>query len=203
MKIIPCSGNHKFTAIILHGLYQDTLEIKSMIKRINCDFIKWVILEGKGTKWYNYYTQRDNHQRHDKINYNQFTNSCRYLKKNVKRELKYIPSEKIYLLGISQGGTVCINTTLSLKIKLGGIICIDTIFLSDYMSDISFLKQKFNILISSKDKVYNPNFQKNCYDLLRFFGNEIHISERNKKHCEDISEICDYIQSIFTEKYFT
>ncbi len=200
MKIIPCSGNHAFTVIILHGLYQNTKEISWMINKINCEFIKWIILEGKSLKWYNYYTQRNNHNRHDKINYTQFTNSCKYLKKNVNRELRYIPSEKIYLLGISQGGTVCINTTLSLKIKLGGIICIDTIFLSDYISDISFLKQKFNILISSKDKIYNPKFQKNCYDLLRFFGNEINVIERNKKHCEDISEICDYIHSIFTEK---
>lgn len=160
MKIIPCSGNHAFTVIILHGLYQNTKEISWMINKINCEFIKWIILEGKSLKWYNYYTQRNNHNRHDKINYTQFTNSCKYLKKNVNRELRYIPSEKIYLLGISQGGTVCINTTLSLKIKLGGIICIDTIFLSDYISDISFLKQKFNILISSKDKIYNPKFQK-------------------------------------------
>lgn len=203
MKIIPCTGTHKFTVIILHGLYQDTLEIKSMIEKINCDFIKWVILEGRNKKWYNYYTYRDNQRRHDKINYIQFKYSCCFLEKSIKRELRYIPSEKLYILGISQGGTVCINTALSLKFKLGGIICIDTIFLSDYMSDISFLKQKFNILISLKDKIYNPNFQKNCYDLLRFFGNEIHITERNKKHCEDISEICEYIQSIFTEKYFT
>jgi len=90
---------------------------------------------------------------------------------------------------------VCINTALNLKFKLGGIICIDTIFLSDYISDISFLNQKFYILISSKDKIYNPNFQKNCYDLLRFFGNTIDITERNKKHCEDPREICNYIQS--------
>ena len=71
---------------------------------------------------------------------------------------------------------------------------------SDYISDISFLKQKFNILISSKDKIYNPNFQKICYNLLRFFGNEINITQRNKKHCEDIPEICNYIHTIFTEK---
>ena len=200
MKIIPCSGNHAFTVIILHGLYQDTIEIESMIRSINRDFIKWIILEGRGTKWYSYYTQRDNHRRHDKINYAQFMRSCSCLKKIVKQELRYTPRENLYMLGISQGGTVCINTALSLKIKLGGIICIDTIFLSDYISDISFLRQKFIVLISSKDKIYNPNFQKNCYDLLRFFGNDIIVTERNKKHCEDISEICDYIQTIFTKK---
>ena len=123
-----------------------------------------------------------------------------FLKKIVKQELKYIASEKLYLLGISQGGTVCINTALSLKFKLGGVICIDTIFLSDYISDISFLKQSFYTLISSKDKIYNPDFQKVCYDLLRFFGNTLNITERNKKHCEDVEEICDYIHSIFTKK---
>lgn len=200
MKIIRCSENHTTTVIILHGLYQDTLEIESMIKMIDRDFIKWVILEGRGTKWYNYYTQRDNHQRHDKINYNQFKYSCCFLERTIKRELRFIPSEKLYILGISQGGTVCINTALNLKIKLGGIICIDTIFLSDYISDISFLRQVFHILISRRDRIYNPNFQKNCYDLLRFFGNEINVTERNKKHCEDIPEICDYIHSIFTKK---
>jgi len=200
MKIISCSEKHDTTVIILHGLYQDTLEIQMMIKRINCNFIKWIILEGRGAKWYNYYTQRDNHQRHDKINYSQFMRSCNCLKKIVKQELKYIASEKLYILGISQGGTVCINTALSLKFKLGGVICIDTIFLSDYISDISFLKQSFYTLISSKDKIYNPDFQKVCYDLLRFFGNTLNITERNKKHCEDVEEICDYIHSIFTKK---
>lgn len=200
MKIITCSGNHVFTVIILHGLYQDTLEIQRIIKSINCNFIRWIILEGRGTKWYNYYTRRDNHRRHDKINYRQFMRSCNCLKKIVKQELQYISSEKIYMLGISQGGTVCINTALGLKFKLGGVICIDTIFLSDYISDISFLKQSYYILISSKDKIYNPDFQKTCYDLLMFFGNDTYITERNKKHCEDIPEICDYIQSIFTEK---
>ena len=196
MKIIPCSGKHTSTIIILHGLYQDTLEIQSMINRIDCNFIKWIILEGRGTKWYDYYTQRDNHKRHDKINYRQFMRSCNCLKKIVTRELKYISSKNIYMAGISQGGTVCINTSLNLKFKLGGIICIDTIFLSDYMSDISFLKQTFYILISSKDKIYNPNFQKMCYDLLRFFGNTLYITQRSKKHCEDKAEICDYIYSI-------
>jgi predicted esterase len=200
MKIINCSKNHTTTVIILHGLYQDILEIESMIKMIDRDSVKWIILEGKGTKWYNYYTQRDNHRRHDKINYNQFKYSCCFLERAIKRELRYIPSEKLYILGISQGGTVCINTALNLKIKLGGIICIDTIFLSDYISDISFLRQIFHILISRRDRIYNPNFQKNCYDLLRFFGNEINVTERNKEHCEDIPEICDYIHSIFTKK---
>jgi len=200
MKIINCSKNHTTTVIILHGLYQDILEIESMIKMIDRDSVKWIILEGKGTKWYNYYTQRDNHRRHDKINYNQFKYSCCFLERAIKRELRYIPSEKLYILGISQGGTVCINTALNLKIKLGGIICIDTIFLSDYISDISFLRQIFHILISRRDRIYNPNFQKNCYDLLRFFGNDIYVTERNKKHCEDLEEICDYIQSIFTKK---
>jgi predicted esterase len=171
-----------------------------MIKMIDRYSVKWIILEGKGTKWYNYYTQRDNHRRHDKINYNQFKYSCCFLERAIKRELRYIPSEKLYILGISQGGTVCINTALNLKIKLGGIICIDTIFLSDYISDISFLRQIFHILISRRDRIYNPNFQKNCYDLLRFFGNEINVTERNKEHCEDIPEICDYIHSIFTKK---
>jgi|TARA_B110001450_G_scaffold252054_1_gene273107 predicted esterase len=196
MKTISCSGKHGATVIILHGLYQDTKEISWMINKINCDFIKWIILEGKSLKWYNYYTQRDNHYRHDKINYRQFTHSCRCLKNTIKRELRYIASKNLYIVGISQGGTVCINTALSLKFNLGGVICIDTIFLSDYMSDVSFFKQKFYILISSNDKIYNPNFQKICYNLLRFFGNEINVTERNKKHCEDMKEICNYIHFV-------
>jgi hypothetical protein len=104
------------------------------------------------------------------------------------------------LVGISQGGTICINTAINLNCRLGGTICIDTIFLSDYMSDVSFFQQVFFALISTKDKVYNPNFQTICYNFLRFLGNEIHITKRDTQHCKNTIEICNYIKDIFTEK---
>ena len=202
MKIISCSGLHKITVIILHGFNQDISEMEYISNLINkeCDFIRWVILEGKGMKWYDYYTQRDNHNRHDKINYTHFTQSCDYLKKTIHDELKLIQSDNLYLVGISQGGTICINTAINLNCRLGGTICIDTIFLSDYMSDVSFFQQVFFALISTKDKVYNPNFQTICYNFLRFLGNEIHITKRDTQHCKNTIEICNYIKDIFTEK---
>ena len=64
------------------------------------------------------------------------------------------------------------------------------------MSDISFIKQTFYALISTKDRVYNPNFQNMCYDIIRFLGNEIYITKRTKEHCKDTIEICNYIYSI-------
>ena len=89
MKIISCSGLHKITVIILHGFNQDISEMEYISNLINeeCDFIRCVILEGKGMKWYDYYTQRDNHNRHDKINYTHFTQSCDYLKKTKRNNL--------------------------------------------------------------------------------------------------------------------
>ena len=196
MKTIYCTGTHKITVIILHGYNQNVSDIEYMTDLIDCAFIKWVILEGEYMKWYDYYTQRDNHYRHDKINYTQFIQSCEDLKKTINYELRSIKSKNLYLAGISQGGTVCINTAINLNVSLGGIICIDTIFLSDYMSDISFIKQTFYALISTKDKVYNPNFQNMCYDIIRFLGNEIYITKRTKEHCKDTIEICNYIYSI-------
>ena len=162
------------------------------------DCIKYLILESKENKWYDYYTQRDNHNRHDKINYRQFLNSCDELSNIISNECNYIQPQNIYLLGISQGGTVCINTSISLTFKIGGTICIDTIFLTDYIKDISFINQTFYTMISKKDKIYNPGFQISCYDLLKFYGNEVYIFKRNKEHCKDMYEICDYIKYIFT-----
>tara|TARA_B110000977_G_scaffold116766_1_gene150835 strand:+ start:8673 stop:9299 length:627 start_codon:yes stop_codon:yes gene_type:complete len=196
MKKVYYPKIHETTVIILHGLNQNVYEIDDMINLINCDNIKWVILQSKNNSWYQYYTQRDNHNRHDKINYNQFKSSCDYLIKTINHELKYTSPSNLYLIGISQGGTICINVAINLKYTLGGIICIDTIFLSDYMSDISFLQQTFYALISSKDIIYNPNFQIICYDFIRFLGNKIHITKRNKHHCEDKIEICNYICNI-------
>tara|TARA_B110000971_G_scaffold207274_1_gene231336 strand:- start:2071 stop:2697 length:627 start_codon:yes stop_codon:yes gene_type:complete len=198
MKIIHSSGVHKITVIILHGFNQDISEMEYISNLINKehDLIKWVILEGEDMKWYDYYTYRDNHNRHDKINYDQFKYSCEYLKKIIQRELIDIDCNNLYLVGISQGGTICINTTIGLNCILGGTICIDTIFLSDYMSDISFVEQVFYVLISKKDTVYNPKFQNTCYNLLRFFGNKIHFTKRDAQHCESTTYICNYIKGI-------
>tara|TARA_B110001450_G_scaffold251814_1_gene272467 strand:+ start:1400 stop:2029 length:630 start_codon:yes stop_codon:yes gene_type:complete len=196
MKTIYHPEIHKITVIFLHGFNQGVSDVEYMTGLIHCDAVRWVIMEGKNMKWYNYYTQRDNHNRHDKINYTQFTQSCEYLKKTIECEIGYIEPHNLYLIGTSQGGTVCINTAINLNVSLGGVICIDTIFLTDYMSDISFVKQVFYVLISTKDKVYNPNFQNVCYDMLRFLGNDIYITKRTKEHTEDTPEICNYINNI-------
>ncbi len=200
MKTIPCLGKHSITIIILHGFNQSVADMECIYKPINevYDCIKYLILESKENKWYDYYTQRDNHNRHDKINYRQFLNSCDELSNIISNECNYIQPQNIYLLGISQGGTVCINTSISLTFKIGGTICIDTIFLTDYIKDISFINQTFYTMISKKDKIYNPDFQISCYDLLKFYGNGVYIFKRNKEHCKDMYEICDYIKYIFT-----
>ena len=198
MKIIHSSGIHKITIIILHGFNQNVTDIEYISNLINKEynFIRWVILEGKSMKWYDYYTYRDNHNRHDKINYSQFNSSSGYLKKIIYKELSHVSSDNLYLTGFSQGGTICINTAIGLNCILGGTICIDTIFLSDYMSDNSFLQQVFYVLISKKDKVYNPKFQNTCYNLLGFFGNKIEFTKRDSGHCEDTVYICNYIKDI-------
>lgn len=198
MKTIQCTGKHTLSIIILHGFNQSVSDMECMYKTINKTYscIKYLILESNDNKWYTYYTQRDNHNRHDKIDYKQFLKSCDELSCVIHDETKQIDSQNIYLLGISQGGTICINTSIRLKYKLGGIICIDTIFLSDYIDNISFVKQTFYPIVSTKDKIYNPNFQIRCYDLLKFYGNDVFIFKRNKGHCEDMLEIYECIKYI-------
>lgn len=202
---------HIRTIILLHGMNQDVSEMISITKYINkykkgnkfiipvADNIDISWPDGKETNissWYNYFTRYDNKVKHDILDSIQLKNNTSKLVNIIKTESKIIDPNKITLIGISQGGTVCINAALMLDFKIKNIICIDTIFLHSYF-DYKFFKnnvyQDFKVFQSSNDDIYNPYFQNYCYDIIKQYNNTIEKKVFKLSHCENIIIISKFI----------
>lgn len=202
---------HMRTIILLHGMNQDVSEMISITKYINkykkgnkfiipvADNIDISWPDGKETNissWYNYFTRYDNKVKHDILDSVQLKNNTSKLVNIIKTESKIIDPNKITLIGISQGGTVCINAALMLDFKIKNVICIDTIFLHSYF-DYKFFKnnvyQDFKVFQSSNDDIYNPYFQDYCYDIIKQYNNKIEKKVFKLSHCQNINIISKFI----------
>lgn len=206
--VINAVSVHYQTVIILHGMNQHINDIRYIVNKIRkknngTKFIipvakKMTIMWPDGpqnncSSWYNYFTRYDNLIKHDIINSTEFEDSTKFITDIINKESKIIKSSMITLIGISQGGTVCINTALRLKFKIKNIKCIDTIFLDNYYKYSDCKSQIFQVLQSRKDEIYNPAFQKYCYDLLKSYNNTVVISYRNCGHSENLDSMSTFI----------
>lgn len=200
--------SHYQTIIILHGMNQDIDDIMYIVNKIKSKKIgtKFIIPIAKKMKivwsdgkieecisWYNYFTRYDNLNKHDIINFLEFNENTDKIVDIINEESKIISPEMISLIGISQGGTICINAALKLKFKIKNIKCIDTIFLHTYYKYKKAPSQHFQVLQSKKDEIYNPSFQNHCYSLLRSYNNIVKIHIRDNFHCENTDSIIRYI----------
>ena len=203
---------HIRTIILLHGMNQDISEMINMTKYINkykkgnkiiiptADNIDINWPDGKEkniSSWYNYFTRYDNKVKHDIIDSVQLKNITNEIVNIIKQESKIIDPGKITLIGISQGGTVCINAALMLQFKIKNVICIDTIFLHSYF-DFKFFnnknsRQDFKVFQSSKDTIYNPIFQDYCYNMLKNYNNPVEKKIFNLTHCENMNTVAGFI----------
>lgn len=206
--VINAVSVHCQTVIILHGMNQHINDIRYIVNKIRkknngTKFIipvakKMTIMWPDGpqnncSSWYNYFTRYDNLIKHDIINSTEFEDSTKFITDIINKESKIIKPSMITLIGISQGGTVCINTALRLKFKIKNIKCIDTIFLHNYYKYSECKSQVFQVLQSRKDEIYNPTFQKHCYDLLKSYNNTVTISYRNCGHSENLDSMSTFI----------
>lgn len=206
--IIKPENKHVETMIILHGMNQDINDIHFIINKIkkNKSGIKFIIPVAKkmtidwpsGSEknclsWYNYFTRYDNLIKHDIIDLIQFEDATKFVTDIINKESKLIEHSMITLIGISQGGTVCINAALRLNFKIKNIKCIDTIFLHNYYKYRECKSQVFQVLQSRYDVIYNPFFQKYCYNLLKSYNNEVNLFYRNRGHCENLDSIARFI----------
>ncbi len=212
LKVINPKLKHIKTVIILHGLNQcekSIINITNLIKfkKRGVKFIlpfanKINIFWPDGSSeysvsWYNYYSRYDNLFKHDLINIAEFKKNTEYILDIIEQESKIIDSSRIFLCGISQGGTIAINVSLNLKIKINSIICIDTIFLHLHHDfRIKNLSHVYYIYKSNNDTIYNPRFQEYCYSLLENLKNKIIIKEHDLKHCESEIEMSNFLSSI-------
>lgn len=207
------SYNHDKTVIILHGMNQDYCEISKMCRSIKklqkgmkfiipmCEpiDISWPDDEEQNSiSWYNYFSRYDNHMKHDIINIKEFNEKVKNINDLIINESKIIDSEKISLIGISQGGTVSICSALTIKLKINKIICIDTIFLHSYFDYRHFIKnlsQNFIVFQSNNDTIYNPKFQDYTYNILKQYNHNVIKSNYDLSHCEDMDVIENFIIS--------
>lgn len=209
--ILDPVSKHKETFIILHGMNQAQEDILYIVNKIrkskkNIKFIIPIAEEMQITwpdgkidncvSWYNYFTRYDNLMKHDILDSNKLNHNSNKIVEIINEETLKIKPEMITLMGISQGGTVCINSSLKLNFSIKKVICIDTIFLHTYYTYKLFKKQKFYILQSNKDTIYNPIFQNYCYSLLNTYGHFIKKYTRNNFHCEDTDSIIRFILKI-------
>lgn len=208
IKTIKPEYTHYQTIIILHGLKQQTPDIMYIVNKIKKKKvgIKFIIpiankmdiswpdgVEKNCTSWYNYFTRYDNLVKHDIINLVEFENNTNTIVDLIKKESKIIDPKFITLIGLSQGGTICINASLRLNITLKSVKCIDTIFLHTYYKYMFCKKQNFQVLQSKKDDIYNPMFQNYCYDLLMSYNHIVNIYHRDTFHCENMDSITSFI----------
>ena len=188
-NIINASRKHKFTFIMLHPMQCDSkyfynfLNYFEKISKVNYIFecIKFIFPEASYMNidypnnkqyniqsWYNYYTCYNNINKIDKIDLKDFEYSTSRIINIIYNEAFILNSFKhIYLVGVSQGGTLLFNILNKLPRSIGGIYCIKSIYMHKYIKLKKNLKTPIYIFSGSKDKVYNLNLQKICFQKLK------------------------------------
>lgn len=193
---------HKFTIILLHGMYQsnnDLIELSRNIQENNKNIkiilpnaplrnIHWPNgIEKNIHSWYNYYTRRDGELIHDIININDFNNQIYNINKVIKKEVEILKNSKnIIIGGISQGGTLALYYGLTSKFILGGIIGIHTVLLDNLIKKYEKLNNiPLHLFSGNDDEIYNIKLQKKSLKNLKDLNYNINWEIINKlKHCE-------------------
>lgn len=199
--IINPIDEHKYTLILLHGMYSnpnDLLDISKILKN-TFNFLKIILVhspiididwpDGKEcnvNSWYNYYTRNDNLMEHDNINKIQFKEQYLRIDKIIKNENRLIKNNVI-LGGYSQGGTLVYDIVLNSN----NLIKAGFIFHSVFMDNIIQINNIKNIQIpifivsGKKDNIYNFKLQEQMINLLKSKNVPIYWKILNNiGHCE-------------------
>ena len=184
MKIYYAKGEHKYTIILLHGLYCDYTCFETLVNRLTqvSNNIKIIIpnapvrnidwpsgKEKDIRSWYNYFTCRDGETRHDDIDIEHYKTQCKRVEDIIMRELHIITSQNIVLIGESQGGTIVSGLSLQLKQQLGGFILLDSVFMDNIIVPSTTYRIYKNIYIysSENDEIYTISLQKDSVKRLQ------------------------------------
>lgn len=198
--IFPSIKEHLYTFIILHGMYETNnslLELVNYLQNNNKHLkiivpnaplrdINWPMgIEKNVNSWYNYYSQKDGKMEFDNIDENHFFEQVERINKLIDNEINILKdSKKIFLGGISQGGTLALHIGLTHLFELGGIIGIHTLFLKDMIQNIEKINKIPIFLLSGKnDYIYNFKFQRlsaKCINKNIIKWKVV----KNLKHCE-------------------
>ena len=184
-KIISYKGIHKYTFIMLHPMYSDESYFNDYITyfKNNCSIanaIKFIMpqsplmnIDYPNNKqyyiksWYNYYSCYNNLNKVDKINRTDFNEQTCRLVSIINSEAAILNSYKsLFIIGVSQGGTLLFNILNKVPSPLGGLFCVKSLYMYKY---IKLRKNRATPLFfysGNKDDVYNLEYQKKCSKLL-------------------------------------
>ena len=134
--------------------------------------------------WYNYYTCYDGINKIDEININDFSNNTKKLVKIIKNEYKIIKNyKKIFLYGVSQGGTLLFNILKNISKNIGALFISKSIYMKKYINLNTNKETPIYIYTGSNDQIYKVKFQKKLIKYLEFKSYNIKwFIEKNIDH---------------------
>ena len=176
---------HKYTFIMLHPMFSDSTYFNDYIEYFKnnssiANSIKFILPESpvmdvdypnnkqyNVKSWYNYYTCYNNLKKLDKINNDDFLLQTQRIVALINNEATLLKTYKnIFILGVSQGGTLLFNVLKFLPQSLGGLFCIKSLYMYKYIHLKNNNATPMFFFSGNKDNVYNLAFQIKCSKLL-------------------------------------
>jgi predicted esterase len=85
----------------------------------------------------------------------------------INNEASILKSYKtIFIVGVSQGGTLLFNILKFLPKSLGGLFCIKSLYMYKYINLNTHSAVPLFFYSGNKDEIYNLEFQQKCAKLL-------------------------------------
>ncbi len=222
LKIIYPNSKHKYTFILLHSMYSDYNSFNSFLKYFKLksiyreifNNIKFIIPNSpvislhvnnntipNVKSWYDYFTFNNGICKYDNIGIMEFNYQSEKIANIIKKEFNLLSNSKnIYIIGVSQGGTLTFNILNLLPFNIGGIICINSIYMHKYIKlNIKYNKTPIFIYSLLKDEIYPHIFQKKTFKILskKKFILKWFINNINKHSDINIDQYDFIINSIF------
>ena len=210
--IINSNKKHKYTFIMLHPMYSDSTYFNDYITyfKNNCiiaNAIKFILpqsplmtIDYPNNKqycvksWYNYYTCYNNLNKVDKISIEDFNEQTCRLVSIINSEAAILNSYKsLFIIGVSQGGTLLFNILNKVPSPLGGLFCVKSLYMYKY---IKLRKNRATPLFfysGTKDTIYNLEYQKKCSQLLERKYKLVWKTINNLDHYTKIEEEYKFI----------
>ena len=215
-KIISPIGPHKYTFIMLHPMYSDSTYFNDYINyfKNNCiiaNAIKFIMPQSPFidvdypnnkqycvASWYNYYSCYNNLNKVDKISIEDFNKQTSRLVSIINSESSILNSYKsIFIIGVSQGGTLLFNILNNLPSPLGGLFCIKSLYMYKYIKLRKNRATPLYFFSGTKDDVYNLEYQKKCSQLLERKYKIVWKTVNNLDHYTKIEEEYKFILERF------
>jgi predicted esterase len=150
--------------------------------------------------WYNYYTCYNNLNKLDKINVSHFNLQTKKIVAIINNEAAVLKSyAKLFVIGVSQGGTLLFNILKFLPQPLGGLFCIKSLYMYKYIHLKTNNSTPLFFYSGNKDNVYNLEFQKKCAKMLEKKYNVNWTIIDGLDHYSKIQDEYDFIFSNFLD----